>query len=226
MPHPQPPPPTATTTTPHVPPGEVSYLEELRARLRWAFLQRYDNNDPDKSCESTDGPAASTTTSRHTADVTPADEVITALTMDDQRRLVCELTAVVAAYGGADRSIVDPDWFAARSERLRAGSLDIGQLQVLAGECEAVIERLDDEPDGAGFYACGAVVSLYYTCLALTAHDSGAVNAVKRFLDLLGAADDDGESGIYDEALRYLHAPTRVERDALTRRVSAHAGRL
>jgi len=109
------------------------------------------------------------------------------------------------------------------SHRLHAAATADEQARHLVAECENFIAGFDEEPDGAGFYVLGALVSLYYASCSLSGVRNAPLNSVKRFLDLVGAADDAGESGLYDRALQYLTAPSSVERDALARRVSAHA---
>jgi hypothetical protein len=46
----------------------------------------------------------------------------------------------------------------------------------------------------------------------------------KRFLDLTGAADDDGEAGIYDLATEFLVEPN-VHKSTMSRRVRHHVAR-
>ena len=93
----------------------------------------------------------------------------------------------------------------------------------LAADCAAFIDRFDEEPEGPGFYAFGAVVSLYYAELHAHGVPNGALNAVKRFLRPAGGGQDDGESGLYDDAISYLTAPSGVKRDSLVTKVTAHA---
>jgi hypothetical protein len=90
-------------------------------------------------------------------------------------------------------------------------------------ECRAIIERFEEEPDGPGFFAFGAVVALYYACRATQGDSEAAVNCAKRFLDVLGFADDDGEPGLFDAAVSYLALPSPDERRVILARVQAHA---
>ena len=140
----------------------------------------------------------------------------------DQKNLVCDLAGIIAPYGSVDTDVVAPAVFADLSARLVDASS--AALAALAEqECKRVVERFTDEPDGAGFFAFGAVVYLLYACQAVGGDRDGAVNCAKRFLDLLGAADDDGQAGLYDESLDYLAAPSTNRRVALVARVRAHA---
>lgn len=140
----------------------------------------------------------------------------------EQKDLVCDLAGIIAPYGSVDTDVVAPAVFADLSARLVDAPSAASALPT-EQECQRVVERFSDEPGGAGFFAFGAVVHLLYACQAVRGDPDGAVNCTKRFLDLLGAADDDGQVGLYDESLRYLAAPSPNRRLALVTRVRAHA---
>jgi hypothetical protein len=156
--------------------------------------------------------------------MTDAERAVVGLAADEQRRLAYDLAHIVASYGQADPTVVDPLSFTKLLARLDVAFDDQREAgAALAADCGAFIDRFDEEPEGPGFYAFGAVVSLYYASCTLTGVPNGALNAVKRFLDLLGTAEDDGESGLYDDAISYLTAPSGVKRDSLVTNVAAHA---
>jgi hypothetical protein len=130
---------------------------------------------------------------------------------------------VIAPYGGEVETVVDParfqSWLAAphTDVEAQAGAVRDGTRQV--------VERQDEQPNGPGFYAFGAVVlTLYAADVLLGEDDEAIVNVAKRFLDLLGAADDDGESGMYGLAVRFFDEPEAVSR-TLRRRVRRHVTR-
>lgn len=151
-------------------------------------------------------------------------EVVSALALAEQQTLACALAGVVDPYGAIERTVVEPELYRQLSGRL--GTLHSGDSEAasrLAEDCRRIIDRYDDEPDGAGFYAFGAVVSVYYASRAVAGEITAGINAVKRFLDLVGCADDDGETGLHDEGIRYVLSPSTKSRDALRARVASHA---
>ena len=120
---------------------------------------------------------------------------------------------IVSPYGSVDATVIDPDEFAFIATGLRDAysTGDRSQLAEVQASCRRIIDRYpNDEPDGAGFFAFGAVVSIYYATETLI-NDSlaGVVNAAKRFLDVLGAADDDGCAGLFAAAQGYLSRAKR-----------------
>jgi hypothetical protein len=163
----------------------------------------------------------------HYALVIDAEQVVADLSSLEQQRLACDLANIVAPYGHVDPAVIDPGYFDQLLDRLD-GLMANGhhEASLLAAECLSLIDRFDDEPDDAGFYALGALVSVYYASCALSGEADGGLNSVKRFLDLLGAADDDGESGLFDDAVRYLTAPSGALRTALVIRATANAASL
>ena len=106
-------------------------------------------------------------------------------------------------------NVIEPARFQEFSDRLLASTSRHADPNDLAADCEEVIEQfVDDEPDDAGFYAFGAVVSVFFACCALRGDADGGLNAAKRFLDLTGAADDDGAAGLFEMADDFVpHTP-------------------
>jgi hypothetical protein len=134
-----------------------------------------------------------------------------------------DLAEIVAPYGTLDTAVVEAATFVALLSRLRADTPGAVEAAAVENECEAIIERFDEEPVAPGFYAFGAVVALHYASEAVQGNAEAAVNCAKRFLDLLGRADDEGESGLFDAAVSYLARPSPDERRLLAARVQAHA---
>jgi hypothetical protein len=159
--------------------------------------------------------------------VIDAVRVVGDLSSLEQQRLACDLASIVAPYGHVDPAVIDPDYFDQLLDRLDV-SMTNGhdEASLLATDCLRIIDQFDDEPDDAGFYALGALVSVYYASCALSGEADGGLNSVMRFLDLLGAADDDGESGLFDDAVRYVTAPSGDLRTALVVRAAANAASL
>lgn len=134
------------------------------------------------------------------------------------------LAAMAAPYGGVATDIIEPARFDAFIDRLAALTLGQEDSGDLAADCEAVIEQfVDDEPTDAGFYAFGAVVSVFYACCALRGDGDGGLNAAKRFLDLTGAADDDGVDGLFAISKDFLAHRSDAVRSEISTRIVEHA---
>ena len=144
------------------------------------------------------------------------------LDSEAQRRCACDLAELVAPYGTLDSDVVDPAAFVALQSRLNLDATTI-EVRAIGDECKAIIDRFEEEPDGPAFYTFGAVVALYYASHALRGEPQAAVDCAKRFLDLLGSGDDDGESGLFGAAVSYLARPSQDERCSLLARIEAHA---
>ncbi|MFN3255611.1 MAG: hypothetical protein ACE37B_07940 [Ilumatobacter sp.] len=137
--------------------------------------------------------------------------------------LAMTMVELIAPYGVIASDVVEPALFRSLSERIvSAGAArDATEIERVCGD---IIEQLvDDEPDGAGFYAFGAVVSVYYACSAIRAVPDGGLNAAKRFCDLTGAADDDGVGGLFDLAVDFLARRRDDVRDEIAARIAEHA---
>lgn len=151
------------------------------------------------------------------------DDVIEDLDSLQLARLAITMVEVIAPYGVIAPDVVEPDLFRTLSERVRSANAE-SQVVEVARVCESIIEQLvDDEPDGPGFYAFGAVVSVYYACSAVRAEPGGGLNAARRFLDLTGAADNDGVDGLFDLAVDFLRHRRHDARDEIAARVAEHA---
>jgi hypothetical protein len=148
---------------------------------------------------------------------------IRALDSQAQPGRALDLAEIVAPYGTLETAVVEADTFVALLSRLRADTPGAVEAATVENECEAIVDRFDEEPAGPGFYALGAVVALHYASGAVQGNAEAAVNCAKRFLDLLGHADDEGESGLFDAAVGYVALPSPDERRLLVARVQAHA---
>jgi hypothetical protein len=153
------------------------------------------------------------------------EELVKGLSPAQLKDLAVTMAVMVAPYGVVASAIIEPARFQMFIDRLAtSGQQDLSDLVV---ECEAVIDQfVDDEPTDAGFYAFGAVVSVYYACCASLDAGDGGLNAAKRFLDLAGAADDDGCAGLLALANDFVANPSAAARSEITLRITEHAATL
>jgi hypothetical protein len=142
---------------------------------------------------------------------------IRALDAEAQARRARDFAKIVAPYGTLAAVVIDPTAFDALCSRLVVEPAAVGD------ECKSIVDRFEEEPEVPGFYAFGAVVAVYYASLAMQGESEAAINCAKRFLDLTGFADDAGESGLFDAAVRYLALPSPDDRRFIVARVEAHA---
>jgi hypothetical protein len=85
----------------------------------------------------------------------------------EQRALACDLAGIVSPYGTVDSEVVGSAVFADLRDRLAAVSTTRSdEAASLSDDCQVIIDRFPDEPVGAGFFAFGAVVSVFYACNA------------------------------------------------------------
>jgi hypothetical protein len=155
---------------------------------------------------------------------------LSVLSPDDQQRLAVEMAMIVSPYGSVAPTVIQPDDFASIGAGLESAytTSDESQAAVVQASCRRIIDQYpDDEPDGAGFFAFAAVVSIYYATETLM-EDSplGVVNAAKRFLDVLGVADDDRRTGSFAAAQEYLLDPSETKASSLRELVRGDAERL
>ena len=163
--------------------------------------------------------------------IEPLRDEVQNLSPHEQRRLAGEIAAVVAPYGLLAPEVVSPDAFRSMLEQLLDG-LGQNDLRAVGGvrhQCRTIIDRYDEEPADKGFFALGAVVALYYATEAVLGDaSSGAMQAVMRLLDLVGASDDDGAStGLHDKAYGWIRqGRSDANRERLAARVKASADAL
>jgi len=159
--------------------------------------------------------------------VPTTEELIRGLSPAQLKDLAVTLAAMVAPYGVVATDIIEPARFEEFIDRLPTLASGQEDSSDLAAECEAVIDQfVDDEPADAGFYAFGAVVCVYYACCALRGDADGGLNAAKRFLDLTGAADDDGVDGLFALAEDFVANRSDAVRSEITSRIVEHAASL
>ena len=155
------------------------------------------------------------------------EELIQDLTPTQLKSLAVTMAEIVAPYGVVAPNVIEPARFQEFSDRLLASASGHADPNDLAADCEEVIEQfVDDEPDDAGFYAFGAVVSVFFACCALRGDADGGLNAAKRFLDLTGAADADGAAGLFEMADDFVANQSDAVRGELSSRITNHAGSL
>jgi hypothetical protein len=140
------------------------------------------------------------------------------------------MAVIVSPYGSVAPTIIDPDNFASIVSCLEDAYAtgDSSELAAIQGSCRQIINlHPDDEPDGAGFFAFAAIVSVYYAAEALMgAAIVGLLNGAKRFLDVLSAADDDRGAGVFTAGHDYLLEPNQTKASSLRNLVRIDAERL
>jgi hypothetical protein len=108
--------------------------------------------------------------------------------------VVAELVSIIRPFGRLSADIISPDRFD------ELASLIGGALARRSGaEVDSALAELeatpalagDEEPDGVGFYALGAVVELIYAARLVSGDGEAAVHALARASDVIGFADDE-----------------------------------
>lgn len=158
--------------------------------------------------------------------MTRPEDMIADLSSSQLANLAVAMVGVIAPYGVIESTVVEPALFRMLCERVASAAAG-HDANAIALACEDIIERfVDDEPEGRGFYAFGAVVAVYYACSALRGDSDGGLNAAKRFLDLAGAADDDGVVGLFDLAVDFVTSRRDDVRHEIASRIAGHAASL
>lgn len=139
------------------------------------------------------------------------EEQVGALSEAARWTLTFQVVQILAPYGTISPEVIEPEIFKSLKARLEAcadGDPCPDALDV-AEQSHAVIGRFPDhEPDGPGFFAFAAVVSLVYLAETVTGDPAGPVNAAKRLVDALGFADEDYGHEMYSKCLAFLAGPT------------------
>lgn len=154
-------------------------------------------------------------------------EALRRLSGAQQASIALAMVEVVAPYGLVEPTVVDPEQFQDLIAQLRVCAERGAGINDLSTECETIIAKFaKDEPEDAGFYAFGAVVAVFYACCTIGGDPDGGVNSAKRFLDLTGAADDDGVDGLFQLADRFVTTQSDASRVAIAARIVEHAASL
>jgi hypothetical protein len=147
------------------------------------------------------------------------EQSLAVLSPDERKRLAVEMAVIVSSYGSVAPTVIEPDDFASISSYLEHAHAtgDSSELAAVQESCHRIFDRYpDDEPGGAGFFAFAVVVSLYYATETLLEDSTvGVINAAKRFLDVLGAADDDRGAGVLVAGQDYLLEPNDTKLSSL-----------
>jgi hypothetical protein len=151
-------------------------------------------------------------------------DALRALPRSAQVDLAVRAASLIAPYGRLDADVVDPDEFTAWVSVLSA-EIDTEELARVRRGCELIVAaHPSSEPEGDGFFAFGAVVSVLFAIDVLNGSGSDAiVNAAKRFLDLTGCAEDDGAAGLYSTAVEWLARPAAATESVIRRMIVADA---
>lgn len=158
--------------------------------------------------------------------MTRPEDLIEGLTSAQLADLAVTLVELIAPYGVLAPGVIEPMQFRAFRTRLTSSEPGEGADEI-AVACEDIIARfVDAEPEAGAFFAFGAVVAVYYACGALRGDPTGGLNAAKRFLDLAGAADDDGVAGVFDLAVECVATRGDEVCREMAARIAAHAASL
>lgn len=150
-----------------------------------------------------------------------------------RRAIVQRLLSVIRPFGSLDSAVIEPARFEQLADTVDA-ALDGGPEEGLPGivaELGALpAVEADEEPEGVGFYALGAVIELLYAATVVAGAPKAAAWALARASDVLGYADDElGSSGRH-ELLQWmdhsLSAGGPVDHGALATKTAEMAAEL
>jgi hypothetical protein len=108
--------------------------------------------------------------------------------------VVAELVSIVQPFGRLSADVIDPCRFDGLASLIGGalGSRSAADVDSALAELRATPALADDEePDGVGFYALGAVVELIYAARLVSGDGEAAVHALARASDVIGFADDE-----------------------------------
>lgn len=160
-------------------------------------------------------------------EMSKAVEIVRRLSGAQQVSIALAMVKLVAPYGLVEPAVVEPERFQELLAQLQVCAERGVGINELYAECESIIAKFaEDEPEGAGFYAFGAVVAVFYACCTIGGDLDGGVNSAKRFLDLTGAADDDGVDGLFQLADHFLTTRSDASRAAIAAQIVEHAASL
>lgn len=109
----------------------------------------------------------------------------------------------VRAFGDLDREVVDPSLFSAMSAQVLEGlatSSGAAGIAVASTLEDLPFMKQMDEPEGLGWFACGAVVELIYASWYLQGRARSIEYAYSRMADLLDAVDDELAPIVHENA--------------------------
>lgn len=131
------------------------------------------------------------------------EAAIRSLRPAQQKALALELASLVEPFAEISSEGQPPGGLSAVAQAIRTAfnAVDVDRARSVLWSTPEV--RDDDEPDGASGFALGATIAWIYAADALTtAPSDGAVNAFKRAVDLLDAADETlGDTDLVDRLL-------------------------
>jgi hypothetical protein len=115
--------------------------------------------------------------------------------MATQRSVVAHLVRALRPFGSLDPDVVDPSTFDVHATTLisrLSGPPDVAGVSEILHDLEALVTvRSNDEPEGVGFFAFGAVVELIYAAQLILGEPRATRWALSRAADVLGFTDDE-----------------------------------
>jgi len=137
----------------------------------------------------------------------PDDELalrsrLAACPLPTRRVIVQRLLSVIRPFGSLDAAVIEPARFGQLADAVDAAfggspETDLPGIVAELGALPAV--EAEEEPEGVGFFALGAVVQLLYAAKAVAGEPEAATWALARASDVLGFADDElGSSGRHE----------------------------
>lgn len=108
--------------------------------------------------------------------------------------VVAELVSIIRPFGRLSADVISPDRF----DEL-ASLIGVALARGPRADVDSALAELEatpaltnnEEPDGVGFYALGAVVELIYAARLVSGDGEAAIHALARASDVIGFADDE-----------------------------------
>ena len=112
---------------------------------------------------------------------------------------------VTRPLGRVDGSVVDAEQFDAFADLVLDGlrSQPSARLREVYEDLNAVVDRCEEEPDGPGFFAFGAVVEVLYAAEFLFGEERAAAHSFMRASDLLWFVDEELGTGLHDRLVEW-----------------------
>jgi hypothetical protein len=128
-----------------------------------------------------------------------------------QRAILRVLLDLVRPFGYLDSDVIEPSEFDRIANAVDAGfdTTNPGVGDLASQIATMPVLRAEDEPDGRGFYALGAIVEVLYIARSVAGEREAAAWALARADDLLGSADDDLGTDGREQLLRWVDGALR-----------------
>lgn len=145
------------------------------------------------------------------ATIPDAEARIRALRASEQQELALALATLIEPVAGLSVAGQPKDGLAAVAEEIRAARDEVAVDRARRHLFDIPELLMDEEPEGDVWFAYSVTIAWIYAADSkCTAPSDGAVNALRRTLEVLDALDAD-QQGLVDEALVRLDAPASLE---------------